>query len=99
VLELRDGPDIDLDALVLLRRTRTALAHARDAGAATNRHSLGRSRVCRGSGVTTAYISSVMVDPDHRLRGIGRAEHDGVKFVLHTLGFTAAVDMLVRDRR
>jgi len=41
-------------------------------------------------GVTSAYVSSVMVDPDYRRRGIGRAMierlmagRDAIRFVLH----------------
>jgi ribosomal protein S18 acetylase RimI-like enzyme len=127
VIELRDTQTIDLDALARLR-ARCGFApkpadflqaqidgsrwvvHARD-GATL----VGFARAI-SDGIATAYLSSVMVDPDYRRRGIGRllVEHlvqnrDSIKFVLHTrpdatafyaaLGFTAATDMMVRERR
>jgi ribosomal protein S18 acetylase RimI-like enzyme len=101
VFELRDDRTIDLAALARLRaRCEFAdkpieylarqvegarwIVHAHDGD-----RLVGFARAI-SDGVSTAYLSSVMVDPDHRLLGIGRAmiEHllsgrDGIKFVLH----------------
>jgi len=108
VIELREGPDVDLDALVALR--------ARCAFSAQSSEVLGRQLAgtrwivhahvgdrlvgfarAISDGVATAYLSSVMVDPDYRRRGIGRAllarlmdDRDGIKFVLHTRSESAA---------
>ncbi len=108
MLELRDGPDVDLEQLGVLRTRCEFAALARDtlarqlAGARWvvhahhDRRLVGIARVI-SDGVTSAYVSSVMVDPDHRRRGIGRAMierllagHDGIKFVLHTRPEAAA---------
>ena len=108
MLELRDDTNVDLAALAVLR-TRCAfsalphhvlaqqiagarwVAHAYQAGTL-----VGFARAI-SDGVTTAYVSAVMVDPDHRRRGIGRAlirqildGRDGIKFVLHTRPDAAA---------
>ncbi len=127
VFDIRDDRPIDLHALSQLRaRCEYAakpldylaqliegsrwIAHAYDAD-----RLVGFARAI-SDGVASAYISSVMVDPDYRRRGIGRAlveqllrGGDGVKFVLHArpdaaafwaaTGFTAAADMMVRERR
>ncbi len=101
-IDIREGPDVDLAALAELRAccefsplpgaTLAAqlagsrwIAHAHD-GAKL----VGYARAI-SDGVTTAYVSNVMVDPAYRRLGIGRrllaaltAGRDGVKFVLHT---------------
>jgi len=105
---LRDDPDVDLDALATLRARCEFSVLAREvlaqqvAGARWVVHAyqagtlVGFARAI-SDGVTTAYVSSVMVDPDHRRRGIGRTMmqrlmvgRDGVKFVLHTRPGAAA---------
>lgn len=60
------------------------IAHAYDGG-----RLVGFARAI-SDGVATAYLSTVMVDPDHRRRGIGRAlvqrimeGREAIKFVLH----------------
>lgn len=108
MIELRDGLDVDLDALARLRSRcefsaqpieRLArmldgarwIVHAYDA-----KRLVGFARAI-SDGVATAYTSNVMVDPDYRRRGIGRAMierllagRDDVKFVLHTRPEAAA---------
>jgi ribosomal protein S18 acetylase RimI-like enzyme len=108
MFELRDGPDVDLDALAALRAGCEFSALARDVlarqldGTRWIVHAHAGARLVGfaraiSDGVTTAYVSSVMVDPAFRRRGIGRAmigrllgAHDGVKFVLHTRRDAAA---------
>lgn len=100
MIEIRDQKSVDLRALQQLRR-RCAFAakpldylgrqvegsyhvvHAYDA-----ERLVGFARAI-SDGVSCAYLSSVMVDPDYRRRGIGRAliaellrDNDGIKFVL-----------------
>jgi ribosomal protein S18 acetylase RimI-like enzyme len=101
MIDLRHDRDVDVDALVRLRaRCQFAgkpadfvaaqlagsrwLAHARDGD-----RLVGFARAI-SDGVSSAYVSSVMVDPDYRRRGIGRAllarlmdGRDDIKFVLH----------------
>jgi ribosomal protein S18 acetylase RimI-like enzyme len=101
-IDIREGPGVDLAALAELRArcefaalpeaTLAAqlagsrwLAHAHDGN-----RLVGFARAI-SDGVTTAYVSNVMVDPAYRRLGIGRrllaaltAGRDGVKFVLHT---------------
>jgi ribosomal protein S18 acetylase RimI-like enzyme len=102
VITLREDRDVDLDALITLRARCEFPAHARDSlaqqldGARWLVHAYDGDRLVGFSraisdGVTNAYVSSVMVDPDYRRRGIGRdmlerliAERRGVRFVLHT---------------
>ena len=108
MIELRDNPEVDLDALATLRARCAFTAQPRDvlaqqvAGARWVVHAyqagtlVGFARAI-SDGVTSAYVSSVMVDPDHRRRGIGRAlmqrlvgGRDAIKFVLHTRPEAAA---------
>lgn len=103
MIELRDDHDVDIQALARLRERcafaakpaelLTAMiagsrwiAHANDPAGRL----VGFARAI-SDGVATAYLSTVMVDPDYRRRGIGRAMierlvhgRDGIKFVLHT---------------
>jgi ribosomal protein S18 acetylase RimI-like enzyme len=112
VFELRDDPPIDLEALARLR-ARCEFADkpveylARQVeGARWIVHAYDGDRLVGfaraiSDGVSSAFLSSVMVDPDHRRCGIGRAMverllagRDGIKFVLHArqgaAGFWAA---------
>lgn len=102
VIAYRDDPDVDLDALAALRATCEFAPRPRDflaqqvAGARWVVHAYAGDRLCGfaraiSDGVTNAYISSVMVAPDVRRRGIGRAmierlvaDRPHVRFVLHT---------------
>jgi ribosomal protein S18 acetylase RimI-like enzyme len=102
VIAYREDPDVDLEALAALRATCEFAARPRDflaqqvAGARWLVHAYDRDRLCGfaraiSDGVTNAYISSVMVAPDLRRRGIGRAmierlvaDRPHVRFVLHT---------------
>ena len=70
------------------------IAHAYDPAA--NDRLVGFARAI-SDGVATAYLSTVMVDPDYRRRGLGRAlvqrlmrGRDEVKFVLHSRQDAAA---------
>lgn len=111
MIDVRDDHEIDLQALAHLRgRCEFSpkppellaamiagsrwLAHAHDAAA--DHRLVGIARAI-SDGVATAYISTVMVDPDYRRRGIGRAllerlvyGRDDIKFVLHTRREAAA---------
>ena len=127
MIEYRENHLVDLDALAVLRAAcafasvdRVYLAR-QVSGALWVVHAYDGSRLvgfCRAisDGVSNAYVSSVMVDPEYRRRGIGRAMlarliggRDDVKFVLHSrkdaiafydaVGFAAATDMMIRDRR
>lgn len=105
---IRDDHDLDLAAFAQLRercgfdaRPRELLAQML-AGSRWIAHAHADGRlvgVARAisDGVATAYLSTVMVDPDYRRRGIGRAlvEHlvrgrEAIKFVLHTRRDAAA---------
>ena len=108
MIELRDGSTIDLDALVALRARcefsakSTEFLGSQLAGTRWITHAYDGDRLIGfaraiSDGVATAYLSSVMVDPDYRRRGIGRALlgrlMDGrteIKFVLHTRSDAAA---------
>jgi ribosomal protein S18 acetylase RimI-like enzyme len=105
MIDVRHDPQLDLQALARLRalcgfETKppeflTALiagsrwiAHAHDS--ADNDRLVGFARAI-SDGIATAYLSSVMVDPDYRRRGVGRAliqritqGREDVKFVLHS---------------
>jgi ribosomal protein S18 acetylase RimI-like enzyme len=100
-ITIRDDRTLDLDALVTLRARceftpfpREALAHQVD-GARWVAHAYHGDRLVGfaraiSDGVTNAYISSVMVDPEFQRRGIGRqlidqlvAGKPTVRFVLH----------------
>jgi ribosomal protein S18 acetylase RimI-like enzyme len=97
----RDDHDVDVDALVALRAAcefaakDRAFVAAQIAGARWVVHAYDGARLVGFSralsdGVSSAYLSSVMVDPGYRRRGIGRemmsrlvAGRDDIKFVLH----------------
>ncbi|HEX4451784.1 MAG TPA: GNAT family N-acetyltransferase [Kofleriaceae bacterium] len=102
MIALREGPDVDLAALAELRARcefaplSDATLAAQLAGSRWVAHAhvdaklVGFARAI-SDGVTTAYVSNVMVDPAYRRRGVGRsllaaltAGRDGIKFVLHT---------------
>jgi ribosomal protein S18 acetylase RimI-like enzyme len=116
MIDVRDDRDVDLHAFARLRE-RSAfshkppdflaalitgsrwIAHAHDP--ANDDRLVGFARAI-SDGVATAYVSTVMVDPDYRRRGIGRAllqrlmhGRDEIKFVLHTrpdaVAFYAAI--------
>jgi ribosomal protein S18 acetylase RimI-like enzyme len=108
MIDLRDDASVDLEALASLRARcefsakpvdflarvlegSRWIVHAHDGD-----RLVGFARAI-SDGVATAYLSSVMVDPDHRRRGIGRAmlerlmhDRDDIKFVLHTRPDAAA---------
>jgi ribosomal protein S18 acetylase RimI-like enzyme len=102
VIAYRDDRDVDLIALSSLRAACAFAAKPPDflaaqiEGARWVVHAYDASRLVGfaraiSDGVTNAYISSVMVDPGYRRRGIGRsmierfmAGRDDIKFVLHT---------------
>jgi ribosomal protein S18 acetylase RimI-like enzyme len=111
MIHVRDDHNIDMDAFARLRG-RCAfdakstsflaalvagsrwIAHAYDHGAGDRL--VGFLRAI-SDGVATAYVSSVMVDPDYRRRGVGRAMmqrimhgRDEIKFVLHSSREAAA---------
>jgi len=99
---LREDREVDLAALITLRARCEFTAHSRDNlaqqldGARWLVHAYDGDRLVGFSraisdGVTNAYVSSVMVDPDYRRQGIGRAmierliaDRRSVRFVLHT---------------
>ena len=102
MITLREDREIDLAALITLRarcefpaHTEAMLAAQLD-GARWLVHAYDGDRLVGfaraiSDGVTNAYVSSVMVDPDYRRRGIGRdmlerliADRRTVRFVLHT---------------
>jgi ribosomal protein S18 acetylase RimI-like enzyme len=116
MIDVRDNPVVDFQAFARLRE-RCAfsleppdflaatvagsrwIAHAHDPAA--DDRLVGFARAI-SDGVATAYLSTVMVDPDYRRRGIGRAlvqrlmhGRDDVKFVLHSrpdgIAFYAAI--------
>lgn len=108
MIAYREDHDVDLDALAVLRaacvfaaKDRAYLAH-QVAGARWVAHAYDGVRLVGfaraiSDGVSSAYVSSVMVDPAYRRRGIGRAlierivgGRDDIKFVLHTRKEAAA---------
>ncbi len=108
VIEYRESHDVDLEALARLRaacafadRDRESLAQqVRGARWVVHAHDGPRLvGFCRAisDGASNAYVSSVMVAPEYRRRGIGRAMvarlvegRDHIKFVLHTRKESAA---------
>jgi ribosomal protein S18 acetylase RimI-like enzyme len=108
VIEYRESHDVDLEALRVLRASCEFVAKDHEflaqqaRGARWVVHAYDGARLvgfCRAisDGVSNAYVSSVMVDPEYRRRGIGRemlarlvGGKDGVKFVLHTRKEAAA---------
>lgn len=109
MLDLRDDPDVDLAALATLRARCDFSAKPIDflarfiAGSRWLVHAYADARLVGfaraiSDGVSTAYLNSVMVDPDHRRRGIGRAMLAAAAFYA-ALGFADASAMMVRDRR
>lgn len=108
MIEYRDTHDVDLEALRVLRAACAfaekdlAFLAQQVAGARWVVHAYESGRLvgfCRAisDGVSSAYVSSVMVDPGYRRRGIGRgmlerlmAGRDDIKFVLHTREEAAA---------
>ncbi|HEY3806938.1 MAG TPA: GNAT family N-acetyltransferase [Kofleriaceae bacterium] len=107
-IALREGPDVDVDAIAELRASCdfSPLSHdtiaAQLAGSRWIAHAYDGARLVGfaraiSDGVTTGYVSSVMVDAAYRRRGIGRmliakltGGRDGIKFVLHTRRDSAA---------
>lgn len=101
MIAYRDDHDIDLDALAVLRAACAFAAKDRAflagqlAGSRWVAHAYDGTRLVGfaraiSDGVSSAYLSSVMVDPSYRRRGIGRAlieriigGRDNIKFVLH----------------
>jgi len=102
MIEYRESQDVDLDALAVLRAACEFAAQDREflarqvSGARWIVHAYDGPRLvgfCRAisDGVSNAYVSSVMVDPAYRRRGIGRemlaqlvGGKGGIKFVLHS---------------
>lgn len=108
MIEYRESHDVDLGALAVLRaacefgaRDREYLAR-QVRGARWVVHAYDGARLvgfCRAisDGVSNAYVSTVMVDPEYRRQGIGRemlvrlmSGQDDIKFVLHTRKDAAA---------
>ena len=102
MITLREGPDVDTAALARLRAScafsplSTETIAAQLAGTRWIVHAydgeqlVGFARAI-SDGVTTAYVSGVMVAPAYQRTGVGRAMlgalragRDGVRFVLHT---------------
>lgn len=108
MIEYRDNHDVGLEALRVLRAACAfaakdlAFLDQQVHGARWVVHAYDGDRLvgfCRAitDGVSSAYVSSVMVDPAYRRRGIGRellgrlvAGRDDIKFVLHTRKEAAA---------
>ena len=108
MIEYRENHDVDLTALKALRAVCDFANKDLDflaqqlTGARWVVHAYDRTRLvgfCRAisDGVSNAYVSSVMVDPEYRRRGIGRemlarltGGKDDIKFVLHTRREAAA---------
>jgi ribosomal protein S18 acetylase RimI-like enzyme len=102
VIEYRNSHDVDLNALGVLRAACEFAEKDHEfvaqqvTGARWVVHAYDGERLvgfCRAisDGVSSAYVSSVMVDPEYRRRGIGRemlaqllAGKDDIKFVLHS---------------
>jgi ribosomal protein S18 acetylase RimI-like enzyme len=116
-IELRDEHTVDLAALARLRarcdfkeRTPELLQLQLDGArwivhAYAGEQLVGFARAI-SDGVASAYLSSVMVDPDYQRRGIGRAMverllagRDHIKWVLHSapdaMAFYAALGFAV----
>ena len=113
MIEYRESHDVDLDALAVLRAACEFATKDREylaqqvSGARWVVHAYDEARLvgfCRAisDGVSNAYISSVMVDPAYRRRGIARemlarliGGRDDIKFVLHSrkdaIAFYAAI--------
>lgn len=108
MIEYRTNHDVDLAALAALRATcgfatkDAAFLAQQIAGSRWVVHAYDGARLVGfaraiSDDVSSAYVSSVMVAPDHRRRGIGRAlierllaGHDHIKFVLHAREDAAA---------
>jgi ribosomal protein S18 acetylase RimI-like enzyme len=98
----REGNDVSIDSVMLLRsrvefgsRSRAdvegQIAGARWVVTAWDGDRLVGFARAISDGVTNAYVSSVMVDPDYQRRGIGRGlmqrlveGRDRIRFVLHS---------------
>jgi len=108
VITYREDGDVDLEQLARLRgacdfaeKPRDFL-HAQITGARWVAHAWDGARLVGfaraiSDGVSNAYVSSVMVAPEMRRRGVGRellrrlvADRKGIKFVLHTRKEAAA---------
>jgi ribosomal protein S18 acetylase RimI-like enzyme len=83
MIDVREGPDVDLAALAELRARcefavlPTPTLAAALAGSRWIAHAYDGDRLVGfaraiSDGVVTAYVNNVMVDPDYRRRGIGR---------------------------
>lgn len=108
VIEYRESHDVDLEALGVLRAACEFAARDHEflaqqvTGARWVVHVYDGARLvgfCRAisDGVSSAYVASVMVDPEYRRRGIGRemlarlvGGKDDIKFVLHARKEAAA---------
>ena len=108
MIQLRDDRELDIQALSQLRERCAFTAKSPEvlaamiAGSRWIAYAYADSRLVGfaraiSDGVATAYLSSVMVDPDHRRRGIGRAlverimhGRGEIKFVLHAREGAAA---------
>jgi len=108
MITYRDDHDVDLDALATLRAACKFALKDRDflaqqvTGARWIVHAYDATRLVGfaraiSDGVSSAYVSSVMVDPSYQRRGIGRAMferllagREDIKFVLHTRKDAAA---------
>ena len=108
MIEYRESHDVDLAALGVLRAACEFAAKDREllaqqvTGARWVVQAYDGARLvgfCRAvsDGVSNAYVSTVMVDPEYRRRGIGRemlarlvGGRDDIKFVLHTRKEAAA---------
>jgi ribosomal protein S18 acetylase RimI-like enzyme len=119
MIAYRQDKDVDLEALATLRascdfadKPRAFLAQQIE-GARWVVHAYEGARLVGfaravSDGVSNAYVSSVMVHPGSRRRGVGRgmierlvAGHTGIKFVLHArkdaAAFYAAVGFAPAD--
>ncbi len=102
MITYREDGDVDLEQLARLRAAcdfaekPRELLRAQIAGARWVAHAWDGARLAGfaraiSDGVSNAYVSSVMVAPDMRRRGVGRellrrlvGDRKGIKFVLHT---------------